>query len=65
VYRVIDGKAVETRVTTGIQDQSYLQILSGLQEGDVVVSAPYNTISRELKNNDPVKIVPKSSLYGK
>jgi HlyD family secretion protein len=37
-------------VETGIQDNEYIQILSGLEEGQVVVTGPYSTISRTLKN---------------
>ncbi len=36
-------------VTTGIQDDSYIQIKTGLQEGDEIVSGPYTAVSRKLK----------------
>ena len=43
------GTVKQTLVTTGIQDDTYIQILSGLKEGDEVVSAPYPAISKTLK----------------
>jgi len=37
-------------VKTGIQDDDYIQILSGINVGDEVVIGPYATISRKLKS---------------
>ena len=37
-------------VETGIQDNEYIQILSGLQEGQEVIKGPYSVVSRKLKN---------------
>lgn len=42
------AKMVE--VATGIQDNEFIQITEGLQEGDLVVSGPYSAISRKLKD---------------
>jgi len=50
-------------VTTGIQDDTYIQVLSGLKSGDEVVSAPFATISKLLNNNMAVKKVDKSKLF--
>jgi HlyD family secretion protein len=50
-------------VKTGLQDNTYIQILSGLKEGESVVSAPYSAISRLLKDHDAVEIVKKDQLY--
>lgn len=38
------------KVTTGIQDNEYIQILSGLESGHEVITGPYSTVSRKLKN---------------
>lgn len=53
----------QTPVTTGIQDDDYIEILSGLKKGDTVVSAPYAAISKELNNDKKVKVVPKKDIY--
>lgn len=39
-----------TEVTTGIQDNEYIRILTGISEGDEVIIGPYSTISRKLKS---------------
>ena len=50
-------------VISGIQDNMYIQIKSGLKEGQEVVSAPYNLIARELKDGDKIEKVKKEDLY--
>ena len=63
---VIEGDKVKlTPVTTGIQDNSYIEIKSGLKEGQEVVSAPYNLIARMLKDGDEIEKVKKDQLYSK
>jgi HlyD family secretion protein len=48
-------KAQLMRVTTGISDDTYTEIKSGLQPGDEVISGSYSAISRKLK--DGAKVV--------
>ena len=38
------------KVETGIQDNEYIQILSGLQADQEIIIGPYSTVSRKLKN---------------
>ncbi|HEY4325422.1 MAG TPA: efflux RND transporter periplasmic adaptor subunit [Mucilaginibacter sp.] len=57
------GKVKQVLVTTGIQDDSYIQILSGLKNGDEVVSAPFATITKTLSDNMMVEKVDKSKLF--
>lgn len=57
------GKVKQTLVTTGIQDDTYIQILSGLLPGDEVVSAPYPAISKTLKDKAEVEKVDKAKLF--
>lgn len=61
VYKA--GKVKQVPVTTGIQDDTNIQILSGLSAGDEVVSAPFATISKVLKDNMEVEKVDKSKLF--
>jgi HlyD family secretion protein len=48
------GKAQSVKVTTGISDDTYMEIKSGIQAGDEVISGSYSAISRKLK--DGVKV---------
>lgn len=63
VFVVEDGKARMIEVKTGIQDNTYIQITSGLEEGRQVITAPYRAIAKRLKNDDLVKVVDKKDLY--
>jgi HlyD family secretion protein len=50
------GEEAELRViTTGIQDDSSIEITSGLSEGDLVITGPYNTVTKTLNNGDKVE----------
>jgi HlyD family secretion protein len=60
VYR--EGKSVLVPVKTGIQDNTYIEIVSGLKEGDEVISAPFGTIRTLLRNRGEVEKVPKEAL---
>ncbi len=58
-----DNKVKPVIVKTGIQDINYIEILSGIKEGDLVVTGPYDTVSKLLKSGDKVKVVDKSQLF--
>ena len=60
-----DGTVKKGVVTTGIQDINYIEVRSGLKAGDVVVTAPYNAISKKLKDGMQVKVVSKDKLFEK
>ncbi|MCS6918116.1 MAG: efflux RND transporter periplasmic adaptor subunit [Chitinophagales bacterium] len=64
VYVVQEGKVRETPVVSGIQDDQYIEIVSGLSGGEQVVSGPYSAVSRLLKDGQAVKVVPKEKLTG-
>jgi HlyD family secretion protein len=53
------------QVTTSVQDNTYIQILSGLSEGEKIIVAPFSAIARTLKKDLKVKIVPKKELFDK
>jgi HlyD family secretion protein len=63
VFLAKDGKAIMQEVKTGIQDNMYIEIKSGLEEGQEVITAPYRAIAKRLKNNDDIKVVDKKELY--
>jgi len=48
------SKAQLVKVTTGIADDTYLEIKSGVQPGDEVISGSYSAISRKLKDGAKV-----------
>jgi HlyD family secretion protein len=50
-------------VKTGIQDDSYIEILTGLKKGAKVVSAPYSLIFKKLKQGDKVIVVKEEELF--
>lgn len=62
VFVYEDGKVKTTVVKTGIQDNSYIEIISGLMENTEVVTAPYNVITKKLKDGSLVKKVSKKDL---
>lgn len=57
------GKVKQVEVTTGIQDDNYIQILSGIKDGEEIVSAPYTAISKTLNDKMEVEKVDKSKLF--
>jgi len=56
VFGLENGHAVARQVTTGIQSEERIEILSGLKEGDEVVSGSYRAIAKDLANNAVVKV---------
>jgi HlyD family secretion protein len=48
------AKAQLTKVTTGISDDTYMEIKTGVQPGDEVISGSYSAISRKLKDGAKV-----------
>jgi HlyD family secretion protein len=56
VFLKKDNKASMVKVTTGIADDSYIEIKSGINPGDEVISGSYSAISRKLKEGAKVVI---------
>jgi len=63
VFTYKDGKVHSITVTTGIQDNNNIEILTGLTEKDEVVIAPYSAISKKLKDMMEVVKVDKEKLF--
>lgn len=54
---VKEGSEAKLRVIeTGIQDDTNIEIVSGLKEGEEVITGPYNTVTKSLKNGDDVEV---------
>jgi HlyD family secretion protein len=59
-----DGKyALAKDVKTGIQDNSFIEILSGLSENDKVITSPFSAISKKLADSTLIQVVKKEELY--
>ncbi len=57
VFLVRDGKVMFEPVKTGIAGDKYFEVLSGLKDGDVVVTGPFSSV-RELRDGALVKAEP-------
>lgn len=62
VFVYTNGAVKQVEVKTGIADNLYIQIVSGLNAGDEVVSGSYRSISKELKDGMKVKKVTEQEL---
>src|SRR5215203_6278618 len=60
-----DGTVEKRTVTTGIQDMNFIEITSGLKEGEQIVTAPFDAVNKTMKSGDKVTIVPKEKLFQK
>ncbi|MCB2410777.1 efflux RND transporter periplasmic adaptor subunit [Hymenobacter lucidus] len=56
VFVVRNGKATLTPVKTGISDFANIEIKSGLQAGDEVVSGPFRAVAKTLKDGGAVVV---------
>jgi HlyD family secretion protein len=56
VFVVQNSKAKSVPVETGISDNNYIEIKSGLKGGEEIVSGSYRAIARELSNGSNVRI---------
>jgi HlyD family secretion protein len=63
VFLYVDGKAVKKDVKTGIQDNTYIEILTGLKGDEELITAPYSAVSKTIKDGDEVKKVDKKDLF--
>jgi HlyD family secretion protein len=60
VFVYSNGKAVKKEVKTGIQDDTYIEIAEGLTGNEKIITGPYNTISKDLKDGESVKEIDKT-----
>jgi HlyD family secretion protein len=61
---VTDGEyALAKDVKTGIQDNSYIEIMSGIEDSSRVISAPFSAISKKLSDSTLIETVKKEDLY--
>jgi HlyD family secretion protein len=56
IFCIEDGKATARQVKTGIQSDSMIEIISGIDKDEVVVTGSYRAISNDLSNGAEVAI---------
>lgn len=54
VFVKVGDKAKIRIIKTGIQDDTNIEVLTGLKKGDVVITGPYSTVSKDLNSGDKV-----------
>lgn len=54
VYVNVNGKAKLRVIKTGIQDESKIEILSGIKKGEEIITGPYTLVTKELESGDKV-----------
>lgn len=54
VYRVVDGKAMRTRIKPGVRREGKVQVLEGVKAGDEVVTAGHIKLQRDAM---PVRVI--------
>ncbi|MES3019294.1 MAG: efflux RND transporter periplasmic adaptor subunit [Bacteroidota bacterium] len=63
VFVFSGGKVKQVQVTTGIQDDTYILIKTGLKGDEEIVSGPFTAISKGLKDGAMVEKVDKEKLF--
>lgn len=57
-----NGIAKRVEVETGISDNSFIQVMSGLESGAEIVTGSYRVLSRELSDGDQIKVSNRNQL---
>lgn len=63
IFIVENGEAKQVEVKTGIQDNDYIELLSGITKGQEVICGPYSAVSKSLKDKSKITLVKKEDLY--
>lgn len=50
-------------VKTGIQDDQYIEIVSGIETGEKVITAPFSAISKNLNDGSLIEVVKREDLF--
>jgi HlyD family secretion protein len=60
VFVKVGNKAKIRIVKTGIQDDTNIEVVSGLNKGDVVIVGPYTTVTKDMNSGDKVTLAKDS-----
>jgi HlyD family secretion protein len=61
VFLMDSDTAKMVKVVTGIQDDEYIMIKSGVKVGDKLISGPYNEVSKNLKQGEKIRLKKEKS----
>ena len=56
VFVKVGDKAKIRVIKTGIQDDTNIEIISGLKSGEEIIIGPYTTVSKDLVSNDKIRV---------
>jgi HlyD family secretion protein len=59
VFCIEENHAVAKPVKLGISDDTHYEIISGLEEDETVVTAPFRVLSKTLQSGDLVEVKSK------
>lgn len=59
VFVKVGDKVKLKIIETGIQDDTYIEVISGLKKGEEIVTGPYTTVTKDLNPNDKVFVKSK------
>lgn len=65
VFLYRDGKAILARVETGLADNRFIEIKSGVAEGEEIITGGYRVLTRELENDKAVTIAESKKEWKK
>ncbi len=63
VFLVNGDHAKMVKVKSGISDEDYIEIVSGLKEGDKVITGPYKAVSRALEDGTKILVEKKNKSF--
>ncbi len=63
VFVVDNGVAKIAEITTGIQDNTYIEVLKGLKGTETIVSGPYKAVNTKLKHKSKIEVVDKDKVF--
>ncbi len=63
VFVAKEDSAVMKIVETGIQDDKYIEILSGLDEEDKIIVAPFSAVSKKIDDKTLIEVVEFEDLF--
>jgi len=64
VFRFVNGEAVWVQVRAGIAADRYIEIMEGVAEGDSIITGPYRSLARDLKDKDKVALEEEKKKEG-
>ena len=56
VFVKVGDKAKIRIIKTGIQDDTNIEVMTGLKKGDIVITGPYATVTKDLNSGDRVML---------